>query len=323
MRKNTEKMTIEKIAKKLGVATCTVSKALNNATDVSEKTRKKVLDYAANIGFSLKRRNCARRFCVLIANSDTDKYNEYTMLNGFQSAAKRNRTEIVVESYCGEENFNFDSYLSEKKIDGAFIIGNMDKKLADQLVTSRFPAVLADSQLPVANVSETDTDYARAISDMVTYLVSLGHSKIGFLNHRDRGEKFGGYVAGMLSNNLKIDANIIVRVDDEEFDVCDAAKIFCGHSTAVVCASDDLAAGLIRGLNNMGVKVPDQMSVTGFGDTKIAEFFTPKLTSLKIDYSLLGQTAYSVLAELACGGTPKRILLNGEIVLRESTTQIE
>ncbi|MDD4832221.1 MAG: LacI family DNA-binding transcriptional regulator [Clostridia bacterium] len=323
MRKNTEKMTIEKIAKKLGVATCTVSKALNNATDVSEKTRKKVLDYAANIGFSLKRRNCARRFCVLIANSNTDENNEYTMLNGFQTAAKKHRTEIVVETYCGEENFDFDNYLSEKKIDGAFIIGNMDKKLADQLVTSRFPAVLADSLLPVANVSETDTDYSRAISDMVTYLVSLGHNKIGFLNHRDRGEKFGGYVAGMLSNNLKIDTNTLVRIDTDDFDGCDAAKTFCGRSTAVVCASDDLAAGLIRGLKNMGVNVPDQMSVTGFGDTKIAEFFTPRLTTLKIDYSILGQTAYNVLAELACGGTPRRILLNGEIIPRESTKKIE
>lgn len=323
MRKNIEKMTIEKIAKKLGVATCTVSKALNNATDVSDKTRKKVLDYAASIGFSLKRKNCARRFCVLIAYANMEGNDEYNLIGGFQSAAKKNRTEMIVDSYFKNEDFDFDNYMTEKKLDGAFIIGSIDKKFADQLSTSHFPIVLSDSLIPVANVSETDTDYARAISDMVTYLFSLGHCKIGFLNHRDRGEKFGGYVSGMLSNNLKIEADIITRVDNDELNSIDAAKIFFGHSTAVICASDNLAAGLIRGLHNLGVNVPDQMSVTGFGNTKMAEYLTPRLTTVKMDYMLLGQTAYGALAELACGGTPRRILLKGEIVARESTKKIE
>ena len=104
-QKGEEKMTIKEIATELGLSASTVSKALNNASDISVETRNRVNNYARSIGFSLHRNQESKRICVLFENMDSHSNSQvgYPVLTGFQQAANAYRYEVVIE-HCSDKN---------------------------------------------------------------------------------------------------------------------------------------------------------------------------------------------------------------------------
>ena len=98
-------MTIKEIATELGLSASTVSKALNNASDISVETRNRVNNYARSIGFSLHRNQESKRICVLFENMDSHSNSQvgYPVLTGFQQAANAYHYEVVIE-HCSDKN---------------------------------------------------------------------------------------------------------------------------------------------------------------------------------------------------------------------------
>ena len=118
-------MTIKEIATTLGLSPSTVSKALNNASDISIETRERVNNYAKSIGFSLHRNQDSKRICVLFENMDSHSNSQvgYPVLTGFQQAANAYNYEIIIE-HCSDKNPpNLKKLCQENNFCGLMILG--------------------------------------------------------------------------------------------------------------------------------------------------------------------------------------------------------
>ncbi len=323
-------MTIKEIALALGISASTVSKALNNATDVSEKTRKKVQDYADSVGFSFKNSLPQKRICMLFENMDSHNNLQvgYSVLMGFQHAANNYHYEVVVE-HCSDDNApNLKELCRDNNFCGVMVLGSkLTSDITKQLETTDIPVMLMDSYVNNPKVSCISSDNTYSISSIVHNLIENGHSKIGFLGGEKSSfvsrERFAGYVTALTASEIDYNPSFVKygNFTEEGGKACADAFIE-SKVTAIVCASDLMAIGLIRGLKERGIKVPDDISVSGFDDLEITRYFSPALTTVKQDFFMLGKTAFSLLRQSIKGYSTKRIILQAEPIFRKSTGKI-
>ena len=123
---------------------------------------------------------------------------------------------------------------------------------------------------------------------MVRYLVSLGHKRIGFVagnpEHRAVVSRLEGYRDGLEESGIRVSERLIVQGDNSIRSGEDCAKKLLDRSsppTAIFCANDDMAAGVLRVAQSRGIDVPGQLSVAGFDDIALAQQVFPALTTIK------------------------------------------
>lgn len=321
-------MTIKDIATELNVSVSTVSKALNNATDVSSETRKKILDYANSADFTLKKRKTHhKRVCLFLEETGLGGENtDYGVLQGFKETAGRYGYEVVVKSATLDgASSRYDALMSEYGILGGFVLGtNLDGELFKQLKDTRYPTVVMNTFVDNPCVSSIGVDNVNPVALLVDRLCELGHRRIAVLCGEKTSavsrERFSGYLCGLLSNRLEYDPSLVFFGDFTE--TCAARfvdPILESKATAVICASDLIAIGLIKELSSRGISVPDDVSVTGFDDVAVSRYVTPALTTVKQDFVTIGKKAFSLLRRTLKGGAPERVLISGKLILRESS----
>jgi LacI family transcriptional regulator len=183
--------------------------------------------------------------------------------------------------------------------------------------------VLINRKLPDSTVPSLWVDHAAGITDLVAHLLSLGHRKIVYLA--------GPEVA--MSNRERVTA--LQRLSDhgKQFELIeipcgamfDNGHAAAGHlvstgATAVVAYNDMVAFGALSGLHELGVSVPDQISITGFDDIPFARFTTPPLTTVAVPTSTLGRQAWERLRDLLQGqSTTQETDFRPRLLVRGST----
>lgn len=324
-------MTIKEIASALGLSPSTVSKALNNASDISAETRVRVNNYAKSIGFSLHRPQESKRICVLFENMDSQDNSQvgYPVLTGFQQAANAYRYEVVIE-HCSDKNPpNLKKLCQENNYCGLMILGTkLNSPIIKELESTSIPTMLMDSYITNPKVACISSDNINSIADIVKHLISLGHRKIGFLGGDKESivtrERFSGYLIGLLEGDIEFNSNYVRYGNYTESCGLDAADHFADLGvTAIVCASDLIAIGLINGLKKRGLSVPEDISVSGFDNLDIARYFTPALTTVKQDFTTLGENAFTLLRQAIKGNKTKRVTIHTEPIFRDSTGPVK
>ena len=158
-------MTIKEIATTLGLSPSTVSKALNNASDISIETRERVNNYAKSIGFSLHRNQDSKRICVLFENMDSHSNSQvgYPVLTGFQQAANAYNYEIIIE-HCSDKNPpNLKKLCQENNFCGLMILGTkLNSGIMKELENISTPAMLMDSYIENPKVACISSEIGRA-----------------------------------------------------------------------------------------------------------------------------------------------------------------
>lgn len=324
--------TIKDIANKLGVSVSTVSKGLNSAHDISDETRQLVLDTAIEMGYATKkmRNQEDKKVCVFIENMDYENMDEfgYDIITGFKKAAVRKNWDVTVipVSLNLQTEENYDSYMLKHGFCGAFLIGfTLHEDWLKQLDKTTVPTVLLDNHIiGQPKVGYVGTDSFEGIHFAVSHLAKLGHQKIAFLNGTKNSmvseERQQAFVQSMLSNGLTPDDNLI----EYGYYVPDCAKyhvpnFLANGATAIMCASDLIATGVIAELNRRGLRVPEDISVIGFDDLPIASRLTPALTTIRQNRSDLGKSAASLLDNLLTDVAVSKVLLRAEFIERDST----
>ena len=324
-------MTIKDIANSLGLSVSTVSKALNHASDVSDSTRKKVIDYANSVGFSLHRTTEAKRICVLFENMDSHSNAQvgYPVLSGFQHAANAYHYEVVIEHFSDKNPPNLKKLCSDNNFSGLMILGTkINSAILKELETTGVPVMLMDSYVKNPKVSCISSDNINSVASIVEHLIGLGHKKIGFLGGDKESivtrERFSGYLIGLIEGEINFNSDYVRYGNYTEECGLFAADYFADKGvTAVVCASDLIAIGLINGLKKRGLSVPDDISVSGFDDLDVARYFTPSLTTVKQDFVTLGENAFTLLRQAIKGNKTKRVTIYTEPIFRDSTARVK
>ena len=320
-------MTIKEIAAELGLSASTVSKALNNASDISVETRNRVNNYARSIGFSLHRNQESKRICVLFENMDSLSNSQvgYPVLTGFQQAANAYHYEVIIE-HCSDKNPpNLKKLCQENNFCGLMILGTkLNSAIIKELESTNIPAMLMDSYVKNPKVACISSDNINSVAAIVEHLIGLGHRKIGFLGGDKDSivtrERFSGYLIGLMEGDIEFNSSYVRYGNYTENCGLEAADDFAEMGvTAVVCASDLIAIGLISGLRKRGLHVPEDISVSGFDNLDVARYFTPSLTTVKQDFISLGENAFTLLRQAIKGNKTKRITIHTEPIFRDST----
>jgi LacI family transcriptional regulator len=324
--------TIKEIANKLGIAVSTVSKGLNGASDISAEMRQLVLDTAVEMGYASKKMKATgtRKVCIFIENMDYENIEQfgYEIVVGFKlSAARRHWDVTVVPTNLNMQTAEkFDTYMLKNGYSGAFLLGfTLHDDWVWQLTKTTVPTVLLDNYIERNNhVAYVGTDNYEGIDLAVDHLCNLGHTRIAFLNGSKNSmvseQRHQSFINSLTKHGIEIDENLI----EYGYYVPDCAKdhvpgFLRNGATAIMCASDLIASGVITEIQKYGLKVPEDVSVIGFDDLPIAAQLTPPLTTIRQDRTDLGKSAFLLLDGLIHNVTISKLLLRAKFIQREST----
>lgn len=331
--------TIKDVAKLAGVSISTVSRVMNNSKPVSPEARKKVLDAINKLDFKPNElaRSLVMRKSNLVGVIVEDIGIEYMaqLIRGIEEIGRVYKYDILLSSSYGDEEAleNSIDFLATKQVEGLVIITeNISPEVLVKLRDRRIPFVLLDKYHTYKNVKSVKIDYAQEEKKLVENLIKAGHDNILYINHDDNSilneNMLRGYKEAVESCGKKayVYDTKGIKSDDGYNIGEDVIKLVKEKNiTAVSCVNDEVAIGFINYCVDNNISVPDDLSVTGFGDSNIASIYRPKVSTVAIPYYDIG--AISIRALIKRIKEEEDILeedwiIDGQIIKRESTKAI-
>jgi LacI family transcriptional regulator len=301
------------IARRLKLSTATVSKSLRNHPDINPETRARVLDLAARLDYRVRadsrmdRRNSQdlQFVGVLAYGGIPDTPADHAALKymaGLSEAAEQHHVSLVVHHVFGDtrrllEEDGQPAALREGVLEGVILIHRFDHEVVRQLA-SRMPCVTLVHYVPGTRLDHVDGDCHGAMAQAADHLHSLGHQKIGFfgfqkiLSHSHI--RYSAYVSAMVRLGLPIEP--IAESGPEAIDeAADYVARRVGEGvTAWMCASDHSGYQLCQKLEKRGLKVPEDVSITGFDGSPPPMGMAP-LTTLRVPFQEMAVVALNRL----------------------------
>lgn len=325
-------MTIKDISEALNVSISTVSKALNDVTDIAENTKAKIRKYAESTGYQLKTRQAPKRICVLYERVDSDTRNNVLnyITSAFTDVAIANNYEVIIDYIVSKpDDFILNEYLEQNNFCAAFIVGmNFKSRIYKQVKHTDFPLVLLDNRINSPLISSVSSENTSAIESAINYVAKCGHTKIGFLMGEKESmvsaERLAGYILGLARTGIDFNNDYIYYGDFTRTSGEEAAVYFCDTDvTAIICCSDIMAMGLIEGLKGIGKAVPEDISVVGFDDLNLLKFTSYNLTTMKQDFNKLGIEAFKQINDMLQGRTAQQQKIGCKLIERKSVAVLK
>lgn len=323
--------TITDIAKKLNISKGTVSKALNGASDVSETLRKTVFETAVELGYSRSmHKKDAKRLCIFIENMDYLKESDfgYDIILGFKQMAEP--AGFIVEINPIDKNIQthikYDEYMLKHDYVGAFFLGlTLVDIWFEQLKSSKTPAVLLDNYIKAnSTTAYVGVDNNEALDLAVSHLKSLGHRKIGYLSGGLSSYinqlRYTAFFHALRKHNLCDDAHLAGSAYlVSECIHSHLPKILGQDVTAIMCSHDLLAHAVMTHCQELGLRVPKDISIIGFDDLQFCAYTNPPLTTIKQNRIQLGKSAFYAISSLLNNVSISTLLLHTKLIIRNST----
>ncbi len=326
--------TIDELAELSGVSRATVSRVLNGGS-VSEKTRRRVeavLD-ETNYRPNLAARSLASgRSNVIGVVMHIDPHLLFEdpyfsqLMQGMSTALADRAAGMMLWLGNRSKEETLGTILSMGLLDGVVVTANsLDDPLVDGLLASSLPTVLVGHRKADMTASYVDVDNVHAADAMTTHLVSIGRSRIGYITGTPRNvaavDRLAGYRRAMQRAGL-INDDLIVEGDfNAPSGVAGAATLLDRGVDAIFCANDATALGALETIRARALRVPEDVALAGFDDLEFAARLDPPLTTIRQGVRQQGAEAVGNLFQLIADrdGSPRRVLLPTELVIRQST----
>ena len=305
--------TITDVAAEAGVSISTVSLVMNGKGAVASATRSRVQTAATRLGYTPSR--TARGLAAgrtgnlgFVLREDHFCQSEpfYTrVFLGAEFEARRRGLYVLLSTvpprYGPDDAPRF---LQEHTVDGIVVAGRVDDAFLDALAASGIPFVLADYAWRGAASVQLDNEGGAAL--VAAHLAGRGHTRVGFLgadrDHPSMAARSAGFTAAMAALGHAVDPSFVVtRTGTADrragADLAAALLDAPGRPTAVFCANDALALGLMDAARARGLDVPGDLAVVGFDDVEGAALAATPLTTVRVYKEQLGEVALGLLAE--------------------------
>lgn len=331
-------MKIQEVARRAGVSIATVSRTINNSSVVDPKTAKRVWKAVEELGYypNSQARSLVSGRSRIIGLIVSDITNPFfpELIKGFEDVAIHNCYEILVSST------NYDSArmavcvrrMLERKVEGvAIMTSEMDKHLVDQLAHRNVPMVFLDVGPTGEGISHVEVDYAMGVNEAVEHLLSLGHRRIGFISGplglKSARIRRTAFLRSLNRYGIDEDKRLVEEGDhtvDGGLSAMTRMLAAGGLPTAVLASNDLTAIGTMRAVRRAGLLVPQDISVVGFDDIRLAEFTEPPLTTVRLPRNELAELAFGALIRNVGGQTKGKSdgKLETHLVIRESTCPV-
>lgn len=327
------------IAERAGVSVMTVSKALRDQPDVSAATKARVKQMAKEMGyvpdFSAQglRTRTTKLFGLIIPTITNPIFAR--MVYAIEERAHELGYDILIAhtyNMVEREAVSIHRLLS-RRVDGLFISPvyrmETDARVYRELQASKTPVVLLGS--PAAFCSQfvcVQTEELAASFAATQYLLQLGHKRIAYftgpLPATWAQERYEGFRRAHREAGLELDDRLVFHAGSTIEDGQKAALQFVNEqcdATAIQAVNDLVAVGCAGTLQQQGVRIPQDLSLVGFGNVLMAEHFRVPLTTIRQPKYRLGIAAVDTMLRLLRGETAENKRLPGELVIRESTAQ--
>ncbi|MDP0495879.1 MAG: LacI family DNA-binding transcriptional regulator [Verrucomicrobiota bacterium JB024] len=308
---------LRQLAEICKVSHTTISRALNDDPRISEAVKKHVKEVAQQYHYKPNRlvkgvmSGKTQSIAVVMSHSTKD-------IGGILGPIQR---------YFMEESYSTLVYTTENKpeieqlsfheavchrVEGLIIAPSNQKatnKFFEELKKDNIPFVIIGPNVESVKVPHVSADDLGAMDQIITHLVNLGHTRIAYLrgeNNEDVIDKrYHGYLKTMQKFGLQIDMDWIKLCDWKPEQAAECAISAIRHKsrpTAIVCDNDSLAMGAMKGIRSIGLRIPEDVSITGMGDDYFAPFLSPSLTTTSKVRELVGLAAAEQLWRMISGG---------------------
>jgi DNA-binding LacI/PurR family transcriptional regulator len=330
-------MNIQEIAKRARVSTATVSRAINHVPTVNPQLAKRVWKVVEELGYYPNTQARAlvsgrsRLFGLIVSEITNPFFPEIVQV--FETIAVQHQYEILLTSTVNDPKRMESSVrrMIERRVDGVAVMTfGMEEVLLEDLKLRKVPLVFVDVGPARPRVSNIRIDYLQGIRQAVQHLAALRHQKIGFISGplrlRSSLARQQAFISSMQEIGRIVDPGLILEGDHTmEGGMAVCAQILAKDikPTAVVCSNDMTAIGVMRKSHEAGIRIPQDLSVVGFDDIRLAQFVLPPLTTVQMSQSELARLAFhALLAEVgreipSPNGT--EYLVKTSLVLRGST----
>lgn len=327
-------MSLKEVAKLAGVSTATVSRVLNHDASVKSSTKARVLKAVAKLNYqpNIHARTLAggksRTLGMIASNLENPFF--FDIFRTLENEAHAYGYEVVIANtdYRPEQLAASVRFMLGRKLAGlATIVSEMTPELSRELAASNIPIVFYDVPTPLPGIINIHTNYKLGTERIVSYLHSLGHQRMAFIGHHatlaPTGERQKAFVALVSQLAPSRQWRTVTDQDGPEGGRRAARELLSSgfRPTAIVCVNDFMAIGVLRELREQGLRIPEDVSVTGFDNIKLSEFCYPSLTTAHISRERIGRLVFEHLVPEAARIKPtgREILIEPELVLRDST----
>jgi LacI family transcriptional regulator len=328
-------MDIREIARRARVSTATASRAINRVPSVDPQLVKRVWKVVDELGYYPNTQARAlvsgrsRIFGLIVSEITNPFFPE--IVQTFENLAVENNYEILLTSTIHEPK-RMDlavRRMLERRVDGVAILTfGMEESLLKDLRYRKVPLVFVDVGPDVEGIINIRINYQSGIRQAVQHLAALRHTRIAFVSGPShlksalaRREAFRECM-----KEIGLSAALIVEGNHQMEDGIRALRELLASScrpSAVVCSNDMTAIGLMREAYEHNLKIPEDLSVVGFDDIRLAEFTIPPLTTIRMSQTELAGIAFrALLREVerdSPSHEPREYELNTQLVLRRTT----
>lgn len=322
-------MTLKRIAELSGVSPATVSNILNNKGKFSQATRDRVYEVVARESYEINglARDLRRKSTGIIALCLESLRGPFfsELIEGVQEGVRSaNYNFIVASSYGGVDSSAY-KMLNEQRVDGAIIFA--PSMPDDMLLTlaKKIPLIVLDRQISHDNINTILLNNATGINQIVHYCAKHGFSKVGYISgigfHYDNKQRLQSFKDALNYHGLSLTTEYMFEGDftiQAGREIAEQLYQSNNFPEVMVCANDEMAIGLIASLQDLGINIPEQMSVVGFDNLTMGTLLKPRLATVSHCKFDLGVLAVTNLLDAIAGNHPDNVVVETEFVYRES-----
>jgi DNA-binding LacI/PurR family transcriptional regulator len=303
--------TLRKVASEADVSIATVSRVLNSSGMVSEHARHRVLEAASRLGYNGLRRNVTNYIALAYTgrSSVTSPY-DVAILDGMLAGADENGFDLSLmrlqlDRRPGE---NYSQMLQRKGVRAAVVRTNTETRhVCSELAQEGYPFVVVgdcfkDEQPPINYVY---SDSRPTSCQAIEHLISLGHRRIAIamshIDDHDHNDRLAGYERALKNHQIDVDPKLVFRVWAQRPNGAQVIRHLMSipdRPTAIFIADPLVAVGAINQAHEMGVRIPQDVSIVGFDDTDSRTNVFPVMSAVCQDTRQLGIDAVRTLAQL-------------------------
>lgn len=318
--------TIKDVAKKAGVSVSVVSKSFNNYADVKEETRQRIfavakeLNYSPNINaknLSSKKQMTLGLISSGVLNDNEKDSNAFNIFKGVYQEVTNSRFELsiyLIDSHQQKQQ-SYVRYCRERNIGGAILQGiRTDDQYYKELIDSSLPCVVLDIMAETVNglIGSVSIDNAKACKEIAVHLLERNHRKLAVMAGTRatyvNSERMKGLAEALDLYGLELSDVDILEASFSEETAYALAKAYLQDKrpTAFLCFSDLMAFGVMQAVKEAGLRIPEDISITGFDDLLLSRYSQPPLTTIRQDFAEIGKLSARLLQDIIEGKSERQ-----------------
>ncbi|MGX7162334.1 catabolite control protein A [Enterococcus massiliensis] len=304
-------ITIYDVAREANVSMATVSRVVNGNPNVKPATRKKVLEVIDRLDYrpNAVARGLASKKTTTVGVIIPDVSNMYfaSLARGIDDVATMYKYNIILANSDGDnqKEVNVLNNLLAKQVDGVIFMGHrITDEIRGEFSRSKTPVVLAGSIDPDEQVGSVNIDYQNATKDATDLLAKNGNKKIAFISGAlidpiNGQNRLNGYKEALQENGMSYNEGLVFEAKYNFKDgIALVSRIRNSGATAAVVTDDELAIGLLDGLLDEGVKVPEEFEIITSNNSLLTDVARPKLTSITQPLYDIGAVSMRLLTKM-------------------------